>query len=143
MYKAIDVLLIEDNPSDAKLIIRTLQKNNLSNDVVHLKDGAEALDFIFARGAYISRNPTNKPKVILLDLKMPRVNGFEVLKAIKSNENTLHIPVIVMSSSKAETDIAASYKLGANSYIVKPMEFETFSKTVTCLGMYWLKINQG
>jgi CheY-like chemotaxis protein len=138
----VEILLVEDNPSDAELTIRALKKNNLGNHLIHLKDGAEALDFIFGKGAYSDRNVKNVPKVIMLDLKMPKVDGLEVLRRIKSDENTKTIPVVVMTSSKEEQDIVTSYKYGVNSYIVKPVEFEAFVKAVSDLGLYWLIINQ-
>lgn len=138
----VDILLVEDNPDDAGLAIRELRKNNLANKLLHLKDGHEALDFIFATGDFANRNINSKPKVILLDLKMPKIDGMQVLKAIKSDERTKNIPVVVMTSSKEEYDLMESYKLGVNSYVVKPVGFENFSKAVTQLGMYWLLINQ-
>ncbi|MDQ3112376.1 MAG: response regulator, partial [Bacteroidota bacterium] len=119
-----------------------LEKSHLSNTIVHLPDGAEALDFIFARGTYSGRKIEHTPKIILLDLNMPKVGGLEVLREIKSDERTRRIPVIIMTSSKEDSDIIASYDLGVNSYVVKPIGFENFSKAVTELGMYWLVINQ-
>jgi CheY-like chemotaxis protein len=138
----VEILLVEDNPDDAGLAIRALKKHNLANNLVHLSDGAEALDFIFCRGEYINRKITDKPKLILLDLKMPKVDGLQVLKAIKEDEMTRHIPVVIMTSSNEEKDIVESYKLGTNSYIVKPVDFDNFSKAVTELGFYWLLLNQ-
>lgn len=142
MHGVIEILLIEDNPSDAKLTIRTLQKNHLCNNITHLTDGAEALDFIFARGKYAERDIGNKPRIILLDLKMPKISGMEVLQAIKSDDRTRNIPVIVMTSSKEDTDISTCYSMGANSYVVKPVGFDNFSKAVVELGMYWMLLNQ-
>ena len=142
MNQAVEILLVEDNQSDAKLTIRALRKNNLCNSIIHLPDGAEALDFLFARGAYNERNVANKPKIILLDLKMPKVGGLEVLKEIKADLRTQTIPVIVMTSSKEDTDINACYKMGVNSYVIKPVGFENFSKAVADLGMYWMLVNQ-
>jgi two-component system response regulator len=142
MNYAIEILLVEDSPSDAKLTIRALQKNHLCNNIVHLSDGAEALDFVFARGKYVERNIEHAPKIILLDLNMPKVGGLEVLREIKGDERTRRIPVVVMTSSKEDSDILASYDLGVNSYVVKPIGFENFSKAVTELGMYWLLVNQ-
>lgn len=139
---AVELLLIEDNPHDAELIIRALHKNNLGNSIAHLKDGEEALDYLFARGKFSNRNIEDRPKVILLDLKMPKVNGLEVLKALKSDERTKSIPVIIMTSSKENSDITESYKLGVNSYVVKPVNFENFSKAAAEVGYYWLLINQ-
>lgn len=142
MHTAIEILLVEDSTSDAKLTIRALQKSNISNSITHLSDGAEALEFIFARGKYTERDILNQPKVILLDLKMPKVSGLEVLKEIKSDERTQKIPVIIMTSSKEDSDISACYKLGVNSYVVKPVGFDNFSKAVVDIGMYWLLVNQ-
>ena len=138
----VEILLIEDSASDAELTIRALKKKNLANNLIHLKDGAEALDFIFARGAFSSRNPDLVPKVILLDLKMPKVNGLEVLAEIRRDERTKTIPVVVLTSSKEDPDIDACYALGVNSYIVKPVEFDKFFKAVSELGFYWLLLNQ-
>src|ERR1700710_391620 len=137
----IDILLVEDNKSDAMLTIRTLKKHNLANALVHLIDGAEALDFIFGKGEYEGRNIGNKPKVIFLDLKMPKVSGLEVLRIIKADERTKLIPVVMMTSSKEEKDIVESHQLGVNSYVVKPVEHENLSKTVSELGIYWLQVN--
>ena len=138
----IEILLVEDNASDAELTIRALKKKNLANNLVHLRNGAEALDFIFGSGAYEDRNTSVTPRVILLDLKMPKVNGLEVLAAIRKDERTKTIPVVVLTSSKEDPDIEACYALGANSYIVKPVEFEKFMKAVSELGLYWLLLNQ-
>lgn len=142
MENDIEILLIEDNMSDADLTIRALKKNNLCNRLIHLKDGAEALDFIFARGEFNKRNITSKPKVILLDLKMPRIDGLEVLRKIKEDERTHTIPVVVLTSSNEDPDIEQSYKLGVNSYIVKPVEFDGFLKAVSDIGLYWMLMNQ-
>ena len=132
---------MEDNMADAELTIRALKKVNLANRLIHLKDGAEALDFLFGRGDYAGRATTQVPKVILLDIKMPRVDGIEVLKQIKADDNTKNIPVVMMTSSKEQPDIMDCYSLGVNSYVVKPVEFENFAKAVSELGMYWLLIN--
>jgi two-component system, response regulator len=138
----IEVILIEDNPDDAILVIRELKKNNFANKLIHLKDGAEALDFIFGTGAYEGKGlQSGAPKVILLDLKMPKVNGIEVLEKVKTDPRTKLIPVVILTSSAEDPDIKICYELGANSYIVKPVEFENFSKCVTELGMYWLLLN--
>jgi len=137
----IEVLLVEDNEEDAELTIRALKKNNLPVNLMHVKNGAEALDFIFCTGVYSKRNFENKPKIILLDLKMPKINGIEVLQKIKSNAETKAIPVIVLTSSKEDPDIERCYQLGANSYIVKPVDFANFTKVVSDLGMYWLLLN--
>jgi len=138
----VEILLIEDNLDDARLAIRALKKQNLANKLVHLKDGVEALDFIFATGAFEGREIQKTPKVILLDLKMPRVNGLEVLQKVKSDPRTKYIPVVILTSSLEDPDIKKSYELGANSYIVKPVEFDNFSKTVADLGLYWMLMNQ-
>jgi CheY-like chemotaxis protein len=140
--KEVEILLVEDNPNDAELAIRALKNNNLANKLLWVKDGAEALDFIFAKGDYSHRNVVNGPKVILLDLRLPKVDGMEVLQQIKNDERTKSIPVVILTSSKEDRDIVESYKLGANSFISKPVEFETFAKTVSDLGFYWLLVNQ-
>jgi len=138
----IDVLLVEDNPHDAEMTIRALAKVNLANKLHHVKDGAAALDFIFARGEYAGRDIENKPKIVLLDIKMPKVDGIEVLKQIKADELTKAVPVVIMTSSKEEQDIITSYNLGVNSYVVKPVDFAGFAKAVSELGFYWLITNQ-
>lgn len=138
----VEILLVEDNPNDAELAIRALKKHNLANKLIWVKDGAEALDFVFARGAYSDRNINSNPRLILLDLRLPKVDGLEVLRLIKSDERTRLIPVVVMTSSKEDRDITESYKLGVNSYITKPVDFEGFVKTVADLGMYWLLLNK-
>jgi len=140
--REVEIILIEDNPNDAEMTIRALRKNNISNHLVHLKDGEEALEFIFGTGKFNGRNTNNLPKVILLDLKMPKVDGIEVLKRLKEAEKTKLIPVVVLTSSNEDPDISTSYKLGANSYIVKPVGFENFIKAVADLGMYWLLLNK-
>ena len=142
MNGQVEILLVEDNPNDAELALRALKKNNLANNVAIVTDGAEALEFIFARGAYSQRKIENGPKVILLDLKLPKVGGLEVLQAIKADPRTKLIPVVVLTSSKEESDVVESYKLGANSYIVKPVEFDKFVAAVKDLGLYWLLLNQ-
>ncbi len=141
-YSHIEVLLIEDNPDDAKLTIRALKKENLANNLIHLKDGAEALDFIFAEGEFAGRDATCKPRVILLDLKMPKVNGMEVLERIKTDPSTKTIPVVILTSSDEDPDIKKCYALGANSYIVKPVDFTNFAKAIAELGFYWMFLNQ-
>lgn len=139
---AVEILLVEDNPNDAELAIRALKKHNLANRLHHAKDGAEALDFIFGTGAYEGRKNGAHPKVILLDLKLPKVDGLEVLKRLKENDSTKAIPVVVVTSSKEERDMVRSYELGVNSYIVKPVEFEKFMESVSELGLYWLLLNE-
>jgi CheY-like chemotaxis protein len=138
----VEVLLVEDNATDAELTIRALKKHNLANNLVWLKDGAETLDFLFARGKYASRDVDCKPKVILLDLRLPKLDGLEVLTKMRSNPRTCKIPVVILTSSKEDKDIKESYKLGANSFIVKPVNFDSFSEVVTHLGFYWLLINE-
>ena len=140
--KKIEILLIEDNLKDAELTIRALRKSNMNNHLIHLKNGAEALEFLFGTGKYEGRNISNKPTVILLDLKMPKVDGFEVMIQIKVNESTKSIPVVVLTSSKESSDIERAYLLGANSYIVKPVEFDEYMNVVTDVGLYWLLKNQ-
>ena len=138
----VEILLVEDNQNDVELTLRALKKNNLANKVHVVKDGTEALDYIFAKGAYAHRKIEDYPKVILLDLKLPKVDGLEVLRQIKSNERTKMIPLVVLTSSKEEQDLVESYRLGANSYITKPVDFESFVKAVSELGLYWLLLNQ-
>lgn len=142
MYQQVEVLLVEDNMHDAEMTIRSLKKVNLANNLVHVKDGEEALDFIFARGKFADRSSTDHPKVILLDIKMPKVDGIEVLKQLKSNESSKTIPVVIMTSSREEQDVISSYQLGVNSYVVKPVDFEGFARAVSQLGLYWLLTNQ-
>jgi two-component system response regulator len=137
----IQILLVEDNKADALLTIRALKKHNLANQLVHLIDGAQALDFIFATGEFEGRDISNKPKVIFLDIKMPKMSGLEVLQVIKSDVRTKMIPVVMMTSSKEETDVTTSYDLGANSYVVKPVGFDNFSKTIAELGFFWKVVN--
>jgi two-component system, response regulator len=138
----IEILLVEDSINDAELTMRALRKNNVATHIVHLKDGEAALDFLFGEGQYKGRNTNNKPKVILLDLKMPKVSGLEVLEKIAMNELTNKIPVVVLTSSKEHPDVEKAYALGANSYIVKPVDFESFRRVVNELGIYWLALNQ-
>jgi CheY-like chemotaxis protein len=139
--KCFDILLVEDNKSDAALTIRTLTKCNLGNSLLHLSDGAQALDFIFAKGEFKGRNISIKPKVIFLDLKMPKLSGLDVLEILKSDERSRYIPVVMLTSSREERDILKSHQLGVNSYIVKPVDFQSFSKTIAELGFYWLMMN--
>jgi len=138
----VEILLVEDNTHDAEMTIRSLKKVNLANKLVHVQDGEEALDFIFAKGKFSGSSPGNLPKVILLDIKMPKVDGIEVLRQIKANEKTKMIPVVIMTSSGEEQDIIASYRLGVNSYVVKPVDFEGFARAVSELGLYWLLTNR-
>ena len=138
----VEILLVEDNPNDVELALHALQKNNLSNRIHVVRDGAEALDFIFGTGPYAGRSVNEVPKVILLDLKLPKVDGLEVLKRVKADPRTRVIPVVVLTSSREESDIVASYHLGVNSYIVKPIDFQQFTEAVRQLGLYWLLLNQ-
>ena len=138
----VEILLIEDNPDEAELAIRSLKKNNLANNLVHIDDGAEALDYIFCKGKYAGNNISITPKVILLDLKLPKVGGLEILKQIKMDERTKVIPVVILTSSKEDSDLIEGYNLGVNSYIVKPVNFESFAKAISDLGMYWVILNQ-
>ncbi len=142
MNEHIEILLVEDNSSDAEMTIRALKKNNLANSLLHVRDGAEALDFLFGEGGYAGKNTGNKPRVVLLDLKMPKVNGIEVLRRMKAEESTQKIPVVVLTSSKEDPDIRTCYALGVNSYVVKPVEFDHFHKAISDLGLYWMIVNQ-
>ena len=140
--EAVDILLVEDNPQDAELTTRALKKNNLANRLITVEDGAQALDFIFCRGKYATRDNGHSPKVILLDLKLPKVSGLEVLRALKQDEKTRAIPVVIVTSSREDPDIKTAYALGANSYVVKPVDFDAFAEAVSSLGLYWLLVNQ-
>jgi CheY-like chemotaxis protein len=140
--QVVDILLIEDNPNDVELTLRALKKNNIVNSIHVIMDGAEALEFIFGNGKVGGTQETFRAKLIILDLKLPKVDGLEILTKLKSEEKTKTIPVVVLTSSKEESDIIASYKLGANSFIVKPVDFEKFVLTVRELGMYWLLLNE-
>lgn len=142
MNNDIEILLVEDNPSDAELTMRALKKNKLANKIYHVEDGEEALDFIFAKGIFANRKDAKKPKLIILDLKLPKVNGLEVLKVLKSIEDTKTIPIVVLTSSKEDRDLVDSYKLGVNSYIAKPVNFDKFMKSVKDMGFYWIILNQ-
>jgi len=138
----VEILLVEDNPNDVELTLRALRKHHLTNHVAVAKDGVEALDFLFARGAYSSRSITLPPKVVFLDLKLPKVDGLEVLRTLKGDERTRTIPVVVLTSSKETPDMVEAYRLGANSYIVKPVDFEKFVQAVADIGLYWLMLNE-
>jgi two-component system response regulator len=137
----VEILLVEDNPSDAELTMHALEKSKLINHVCHLQDGAEALDYLFCRGAYSSRQFDIPPRLVLLDLKLPKIDGLGILRQIKSDTRTKAIPVILLTSSKEERDMASGYKLGVNSYIQKPVNFSEFQDVVRQLGMYWLLVN--
>jgi two-component system response regulator len=139
---AVEILLVEDNPNDVELTVHALKKENLANQMFVVRDGEQALDFLFARGSFVGREVRNTPKVILLDLKLPKVSGLEVLRQIRADERTRTVPVVMLTSSREEPDIQESYKLGANSYIVKPVDFQNFVKSVSDMGMYWLLLNQ-
>lgn len=141
-FDEVEILLVEDNPEDAEMTLRALKKCNLANKVHHVKDGAEALAFVFATGSYSQRTIEDLPKVVLLDLKLPKVDGLEVLSKIKADERTRSMPVVVLTSSKEDRDVVDSYRLGVNSYIVKPVEFEKFLSAVEQLGLYWLLVNR-
>lgn len=138
----VEILMVEDTEADAELAIRALRKRGFANHLVWVKDGAEALDFIFAQGEYAGRNIENGPKVVLLDLRLPKVSGVEVLRRIKGDPRTQRIPVVALTSSKEDVDLEACYKLGINSYISKPVEFDDFTKVVGELGLYWLLVNK-
>ena len=138
----VEVLLVEDNPRDAEMTLRTLRRRNLVNSVVHVKDGQEALEWLFAEGAHAGRDVSQLPKVVLLDLKLPKVDGLEVLRAMRADERTRLLPVVVLTSSQEDRDVIESYKLGVNSYIVKPVNFAQFAEAVQKLGLYWLLLNQ-
>jgi CheY-like chemotaxis protein len=142
LENAVDILLVEDNPYDAELTLRALRSKGLSNKLLTCPDGVEALDFLFGDGIYTGRNLAERPKVIFLDLELPRVNGFEVLQRIKNDARTRTIPVVILTSSQEEMDIARSYDLGVNSYMVKPVDFDQFFQVVEELGLYWLFLNK-
>ncbi len=138
----IEILLVEDNPADLKMTLHALRSGNVANHIQVARDGAEALEFLFCEGAFAGRDINDGPKVILLDLKLPKVDGLEVLERVKNDPRTKQIPVVIMTSSKEQSDVASSYDRGVNSYIVKPVNFESFAKAVQTLGMYWLLLNQ-
>jgi CheY-like chemotaxis protein len=138
----VEILLVEDNPTDAELTIEALREANLANHLIWVKDGAEALDFAFTRGPYADRPPNSVPKVILLDLRLPKVDGIEVLQRLKADERTRQIPVVVLTSSKEDRDVIQSYQQGVNSFVSKPVGFEEFARVVSQLGLYWLLVNR-
>jgi two-component system response regulator len=140
-HREVEILLVEDNPADVELTLLTLRQSRLANSIHVARDGAEALDFLFSRGAYADRG-LPAPKVVLLDLKLPKIDGLEVLRAIRHDERTALIPVVLLTSSKEQRDIVSSYQLGVNSYIQKPVDFDQFQQTIRQLGLYWLIVNQ-
>ena len=141
-FHPVDILLVEDNPNDAELMVRALKQQHLLNELFVAEDGEQALDFIFNRGKFANRDVSRAPKVILLDLKLPKINGLEVLREIKSNPLTQKIPVVVVTSSSEDPDVRKAYELGINSYVVKPVNFDDFAKTVQNTGLYWLLVNE-
>lgn len=141
-FDPVEILLVEDNPNDAELTIRALKKQYVANDLYVVEDGQEALDFIFCRGKFRERNPGKPLKVIFLDLKLPKISGLEVLKEIKSNPKTKKLPVVIITSSKEDPDIEEAYALGANSYVVKPVDFDDFVKAIQNTGLFWLLVNE-
>jgi DNA-binding response OmpR family regulator len=141
-YDATEVLLVEDNPNDVELTLRALKRNNIVNHIHVVTDGEEALSYFFGTGKYSGRDIRLTPKLVILDLKLPKVDGLEILRRVKSDDRTKTIPIVILTSSKEESDIIAGYKLGANSFIVKPVDFDKFIATVKELGMYWLLLNE-
>jgi two-component system response regulator len=141
LAKTVEILLVEDNPSDVELTLHALKKHHLVNGLHVVHDGAEALDFLFGAGAYAGRTPAN-PKVILLDLKLPKIDGLEVLRRLRADPRTTSVPVVILSSSREERDLLETYKVGANSYIVKPVDWAQFTEAVQQIGLYWLLLNQ-
>jgi two-component system response regulator len=141
-FFAVEILIVEDNPIDAELTVRALKKHNLANNICIVEDGEEALDFFFCRGKYSTRSFTHPLKVVLLDLKLPKISGLEILRQIKSDNRTNRIPVVMVTSSAEEPDIREAYELGVNSYVVKPVDFDQFSSAMSQLGLYWMVVNQ-
>ena len=142
MSDPVEILLADDNPADAEMTLRALRRYNLANKVHWVKDGEEALEYMFRSGAYAGRDPSSVPKLVMLDIKMPKIDGIEVLRRLKASEETRTIPVVVMTSSNEERDVIESYRLGVNSYIVKPVQFEQFLETVAKIGLYWVITNR-
>jgi len=141
-FDAIDILIVEDNPNDLELTLRALKSNNLTNRIFSVENGADALDFFFCRGKFESRDIQIPPRVVLLDLKLPKVSGLEVLKIVKSDPRTSFIPIVVITSSSQDLDVKEAYKLGVNSYVLKPVVFDEFVKAMSNLGFYWLLVNK-
>lgn len=141
-HEECEILIVEDNPTDAELMVRSLRKNRLANTMTVVEDGEQALDFLFCRGNYSGRNMERLPRVVFLDLKLPKIDGLDVLRQVKADERTKKIPIIIVSSSREDPDIERAYSLGANSYVVKPVGFEDFMEKVNQLGMYWLVVNE-
>jgi CheY-like chemotaxis protein len=142
MENEVEIVLVEDNPNDMELALRALKKNNIANNIIALEDGEQALDYLYGRGEFADRNTTVNPRLILLDLKLPKMDGLEVLKVIKSDPEKKMIPVVMLTSSKEECDVVESYRLGVNSYIVKPVDFDSFVKSIHKIGFYWLLMNE-
>jgi len=136
------ILLVEDNPDDEALTLRALRKNKVANDIIVARDGAEALDYLFATGKHAGRNPRETPQVVLLDIRLPKVDGMEILRRIRQDERTRYVPVVILTSSKEEQDLVNGYKLGANSYVRKPVDFDQFVEAARHLGLYWLVLNE-
>jgi two-component system, response regulator len=141
-YNPVQILIVEDNPNDAELTLRAFRKHNLANEIYVAEDGVEALDFVFCEGKFRSRDPSVPLKVIFLDLKLPKINGLEVLKRIKNDPKTKKLPVVIITSSKEDPDIKAAYELGANAYVVKPVDFNDFMKAMQDTGLFWLLVNE-
>lgn len=140
--KGLRILLVEDNPDDEELTRRALRQNNIMNEVIVARDGVEALDYLFCQGAHADRDPLQRPAIVMLDLKLPKIDGMEVLRRIRADERTRLLPVVILTSSKEEQDLVNGYRLGANSYIRKPVDFKQFVDTVGKLGLYWLVLNE-
>lgn len=136
------ILLVEDNPDDVSLTLRAFRKSNIANEIVVARDGAEAIDYLFGTGAYAGRDPNHQPQLVLLDLKLPKIDGLEVLDRIRADERTRFVPVVILTTSKEQEDMISGYKRGANSYIRKPVDFVQFAEAVTQVGMYWLVLNE-
>ena len=140
--ETVEILLVEDSDQDAEMALRALEQNKISNKITRLKNGEEALDFLLAKGEFEERSIYNQPRVVLLDLKMPKVDGLEVLMQVRANKATEKLPIVILTSSKEEADLVEGYKLGVNSYIVKPVEFDSFTKAIRDIGFYWVILNE-